>query len=58
MQAFFGVFVTLAFIGLAGYVVTVMSDKAPDRLARVFLALAAFFGAVPAVLYAIWTLKA
>jgi len=58
MQALLGVFLTLAFIGLAGYVVAVMSTRAPERLARVFLALAVFFGAIPAVLYAIWALQA
>lgn len=48
--------VALAFIGLAAYVVAKVSVRNPEHLPRLFVSMAVFFSAVPAVIYALYAL--
>ncbi|GAA0252932.1 hypothetical protein [Actinomadura nitritigenes] len=56
MMAFGAASITLAFIGLAAYVVAKVSAHTPEHLPRLFVSMAVFFSAVPAVIYALYAL--
>lgn len=44
----------LSFVCLTGFVVARVTKAAPDRLARVLLAMATLFGTLPPIIQALW----